>query len=57
MTTIINSKNSKEIQNFLKNRKVSNSGNLKKYFGILKRNIDGLKFQTEIRKNEDFLFF
>jgi hypothetical protein len=27
-----------------------------KVFGKLKRNIDGLKYQTEIRKDEDWFF-
>jgi hypothetical protein len=44
----------KEIDILLKKKDKSNSeGNLSKHFGKLKRNIDGLEYQLEIRKNED----
>ena len=33
--------------------KDSKKGNIAKHFGKLKRNIDGLTYQTEQRKNED----
>jgi hypothetical protein len=55
MVLIIKKKESKkEIETLLKKRGKSNSqGNLVKHFGKLKRNIDGLEYQLEIRKNED----
>ncbi len=31
----------------------SDKGNLSKHFGKLKRNIDGLKYQKQMRLNED----
>ena len=43
-----------KIDDLLKKKEKSNSeGNLSKHFGKLKRNIDGLEYQLEIRKNED----
>ena len=43
-----------EIGVFLEKKESSTAkGNLSKHFGKLKRNIDGLEFQLEIRKNED----
>lgn len=55
MTITVNKKDSKksinELQEKLKNK--TNKGNLAKYFGKLKRNIDGLKYQKEMRINED----
>ena len=55
MTVVIDKTNSKNISKILteKLNKVSKKGNLAKHFGKLKRNIDGLKYQTEIRKDED----
>lgn len=55
MVLIIKKKETKkDIDNLLKKNEKSNSqGNLSKHFGKLKRNIDGLKYQLEIRKNED----
>jgi len=56
MVLIIKKKNTKkEIDTLLeKNEKsYSNEGNLSKHFGKLKRNIDGLEYQLETRKNED----
>ncbi len=56
MVLIINKKESKkEIKNLLekKIKNVSKAGNLSEHFGGLKRNIDGLEYQLEIRKNED----
>ena len=55
MVLIIKKKETKkEIDNLLKKKEKSNSeGNLSKHFGKLKRNIDGLEYQLEIRKNED----
>ena len=55
MVLIIKKKNSKkEIETLLekKEKSSSNQGNLSKHFGKLKRNIDGLEYQLEIRKNE-----
>lgn len=55
MTVVINKSNSKNIQKFLVSRleKSSKGGNLSKHYGKLKRNLDGLNYQLEIRKNED----
>jgi len=54
MTLIINNK-SKEISTLLKEKLKDKNikGNLLKHFGKLKRNIDGLNYQTSIRKDED----
>ena len=55
MVLIIKKKESKkEIDSLLKKKMESNlDGNLSKHFGKLKRNIDGLKYQLEVRKDED----
>jgi hypothetical protein len=55
MVLIIKKKNTKkEIDSLLeKKEKAVSKGNLSKHFGKLKRNIDGLEYQTEARKNED----
>ena len=55
MTVTINKSNSKNVAKILKEKleKSSSKGNLSKHFGKLKRNIDGLKYQIEIRENED----
>ena len=56
MVLIIKKKNTKkEINSLLEKKEKSSSkeGNLAKHFGKLKRNIDGLEYQLEIRKNED----
>ncbi|MDR6967594.1 hypothetical protein J2X31_001606 [Flavobacterium arsenatis] len=55
MTLVINKSNSKNIAKLLtdKLKKTSKKGNLSKHFGKLKRNLDGLKYQTELRENED----
>ena len=55
MVLIINKKQSKkEVVKLLENKiKRLPAGNLSKHFGALKRNIDGLEYQLEIRKNED----
>ena len=34
-------------------KKSTKTGNLSKHFGKLKRNIDGLEYQTSARENED----
>lgn len=56
MTVTIDENNAKKIADILseklQNRK-KKAGNPTKYFGKLKRNIDGLAYQTAIRKNED----
>ena len=55
MTLIIDKSNSKEVSKIL-SKKLKNGkreGNLKKHFGRLKRNIDGMSYQTTIRENED----
>lgn len=55
MVLIIKKKNTKKEIDILleKNEKPTSKGNLSKHFGKLKRNIDGLQYQLEIRKNED----
>jgi hypothetical protein len=55
MVLIIKKKNTKkEIDSLLeKKEKTVSKGNLTKHFGKLKRNIDGLEYQIEARKNED----
>ncbi|WP_159430228.1 hypothetical protein [Cruoricaptor ignavus] len=55
MTVVINQKNAKETSEKLKRniRKKTEKGNLKKHFGKLKRDIDPLEYQLEMRKNED----
>ncbi len=54
MTIIIGKKNEKDISKILgeKIRESKKSGNLNKHFGKLKRNIDGLTYQQEVRENE-----
>lgn len=55
MTIIIDKNNSKNILSIL-SKKLKNEpkkGNLSKHFGKLKRNIDGLKYQLEVRENEN----
>ena len=53
MTVIINKSNSKNIEKIFTSRikKVSKTGNLTSHFGKLKRNLDGLKYQFELRNN------
>lgn len=55
MTVIIDKFNSKKLSEILskKFKKDNKKGNLSKHFGKLKRNIDGLTYQLEVRKNED----
>jgi hypothetical protein len=56
MVLIIKKKNTKkEIDSLLEKKEnpISKEGNLSKHFGKLKRDIDGLEYQLEIRKNED----
>lgn len=55
MTVVINQKNAKETSEKLKRniRTKTEKGNLKKHFGKLKRDIDPLEYQLEMRKNED----
>lgn len=55
MTIIIDKTNSENIAKILtdKFRRTKEKGNLAKHFGKLKRNLDGLNFQVEIRKDED----
>lgn len=56
MTVEINKKNAESIAKIL-NEKLKKAkkegGNLAKHFGKLKRNIDGLQYQTEMRRDED----
>jgi CRISPR/Cas system-associated protein Cas10 (large subunit of type III CRISPR-Cas system) len=55
MTLIIDKNNSKNTERLLSDllKKKSKKGNLTKYFGVLKRDIDGLQYQMEIRENEN----
>ncbi len=54
MTVTIDKKNAKEISKILneKLKTPKKSGSLVKHFGKLKRNIDGLTYQQEVRENE-----
>lgn len=55
MTIIINKSNLKNTSKILseKLKQSEKKGNLSKHFGKLKRNIDGLEYQTSMRENED----
>lgn len=55
MTIVIDKSNVKKYTKILsdKLKKSTKKGNLSKHFGKLKRNIDGLKYQTSLRENED----
>jgi hypothetical protein len=55
MTVIIDKTNSKNISKILNEKlgKRKKTGNLTKHFGKLKRKIDGLVYQLDIRKNKD----
>lgn len=55
MTVVIDKKNAKKASKILteKFRKDKKKGNLEKHFGQLKRDIDGLEYQTAMRENED----
>lgn len=55
MTILINKANQKNISKIIieKLKKSEKKGNLSKHFGKLKRNIDGLEYQTSVRENED----
>ncbi|MDE1193412.1 MAG: hypothetical protein PW786_14895 [Arachidicoccus sp.] len=55
MTVVIDKANAKNLSKILteKLKKSSGKGNLSKHFGKLKRNIEGLNYQIQIRKNED----
>ncbi len=55
MALIIDKNNSKNIESLLsiKLKKENKEGNLAKHFGELKRDINGLKYQLELRENEN----
>jgi hypothetical protein len=55
MTILIDKSNSKNTSKILKEKlnKSSKSGNLKKHYGKLKRDLDGLEYQLASRENED----
>ncbi len=55
MTVVIDKRNAKSTSKILneKLRKDSKKGNLEKHFGQLKRNIDGMHYQSRLRENED----
>jgi hypothetical protein len=54
MTIIIGKNNSKDVSKILdkKLERSEKTGNLAKHFGKLKRKIDGLTYQSEVRENE-----
>ncbi len=54
MTITIRGKNAKEVSKILseKLRRPKKSGGLARHFGKLKRKIDGLTYQQEVRENE-----
>ena len=43
----------KEVEKILKGLAKKKSGNLKKYFGVNKNGVDGLKFQKKVRSEWD----
>ncbi|WP_262148913.1 hypothetical protein [Chryseobacterium foetidum] len=53
MTVLIDKNSSKNIAKILsdKLKKSKQKGNLAKHFGKLKRDLDGLKYQTDLREN------
>ncbi len=53
MTVIIDKNNSKNISKILNEKlgKRNKTGNIAKHFGHLKRKIDGLAYQLDVRKN------
>ncbi len=55
MTIVIDKSNAKDISKILgvKLKKSSKDGNLAAHFGKLKRNLDGLEYQTSMRENEN----
>lgn len=55
MTVIIGKENSKNISKILADKigKAKKKGNLSQHYGKLKRSIDGLDYQSEVRKDED----
>ena len=55
MTLVIDKKNKKHLTEILEKRIKKNAipGNLKTHFGKLKRNLDGLKYQKDVRKDEE----
>ncbi|MCL6258686.1 hypothetical protein M3O96_06285 [Aquiflexum sp. TKW24L] len=55
MTVVIDKNNLKQLSKILAEKlgKSKVPGNLSKHFGKLKRNLDGLEYQIEMRTNED----
>jgi hypothetical protein len=55
MIVILDKSNRKNTAKILSEifKKSPKTGNIAKHFGKLKRNIDGLKYQVSMRKNED----
>jgi hypothetical protein len=55
MTVVIDKNNLKQLSKILAEKLGESKapGNLSNHFGKLKRNIDGLDYQIEMRKNED----
>lgn len=55
MTLVIDKNNAKDTAKILseKLKKIRKKGNLVNHFGKLKRNIDGLVYQNNVRENED----
>ena len=58
MTIVINLSNLNNTTRILKEKlkKSEKKGKLSKHFGKLKRNIDGLAYQTLVRENEDWFY-
>ncbi|GAB2497737.1 hypothetical protein [Algoriphagus taiwanensis] len=54
MTIKIGKNSKKEVAKILENKlkKTGKPGKLEKHFGNLKRNLDGLEYQNEMRENE-----
>jgi len=54
MTIVIERSNAKNTSEILRKKlnKAGKSGNLSRHFGKLKRNLDGLEYQSTIRENE-----
>jgi len=55
MTLVLDSSKPEEVRNLLKSKlnSTTKSGNLSSHYGKLKRNLDGLTYQKEVRKDED----
>jgi len=56
MLLIVNKKNSQDLSELLsdKLKKSRSEGKLVKHFGKLKRNLDGLQYQLEVRDDDNY---